>query len=117
MRPRVLLCAIALSLLHVSGASAARPASPHERAAILRGAHLHLGYAPDSYRLVVRISTRSRHWAAIYIRPGAGHAGEVQSDVVSVRRVRRGWRRHQVGNGGGCGVPRAVRRDLRLACY
>ncbi len=27
------------------------------------------------------------------------------------------WRVHQRGNGGGCGDPRAVRRDLHLACY
>jgi hypothetical protein len=64
----------------------------------------------------VRVSTVRHGWAAAYIRARLGHEGTVQPDVARVRRKRGRWRVHQIGNGGGCGVPQAVRRDLRLRC-
>jgi hypothetical protein len=64
------------------------------------------------------VSTARRSWAAVYLRPAKKrYANEVQSDLASFHRRQRIWRLHQVGNGGGCGVPRSVRRDLRLACF
>jgi hypothetical protein len=54
----------------------------------------------------------------VYIGPSAKrYASEVQADVASFHRRHGRWRLHTAGNGGGCGVPASVRRDLRLACF
>jgi hypothetical protein len=107
-----------LSCALASPADARRPPTKQERAAILRAAGNGCAlYPPGSCRWVVRVSTARRGWAAVYIRPRRGQEGTVQPDVASLRRTRGRWRVHQRGNGGGCGVPASVRRDLDLACY
>lgn len=113
---RVNLIALATVLAAALPAQAARAPNARERAAILRVAP-HPAYRHGTYRRVVRVSTVSVAWAAVYIAPTRGHAREVQADVASFSRRRGRWHLHQVGNGGGCHMPRAVRRDLRLACY
>jgi hypothetical protein len=120
---RRLLCASLVSVVSlgaVATADARRPPTTKERAAILRGVGASFGcglYPAGSCRLVVRVSTVRPGWAAVYLRPRRGYEDMVQRDVASVRRRNGRWRAHQVGNGGGCGVPNGVKRDLRLACY
>jgi len=60
----------------------------------------------------IKISTKRQTWAAAYIT-----GRQVQGDVASLHRKHHKWRVHQIGNGGGCGVPSKVRADLKLACY
>lgn len=67
---------------------------------------------PGSCHRKIKVSTKLETWAAAYIT-----GPQVQGDVASLHRKHHKWHVHQVGNGGGCGVPRKVRKDLRLACY
>jgi hypothetical protein len=119
-RAASLILLLVFSVGMVAPAEARRKPTKKERTAILNAvaARFSCGdYPPGSCRLVVRVSTVRRGWAAAYIRPGRGWENTVQADVASVRRENGRWRRYQVGNGGGCGVPAGVRRDLLLACY
>lgn len=111
-------------LLAGVAANADRPATKRERTQILRAAHRQSagpgcrGYPHGHCRERVRVSTVRSSWAAVGIGPSSKqYEGEVQRDVVSMHRRRGRWRLHQEGNGGGCNMPAAVRRDLRLACY
>lgn len=116
----VALGVLAFSLLITPGADARRRATPSERAAIIKAAHGRIsckGYPAGSCVVKVRVSTARRGWAAAYVRPVQPGSNTVQSDVASFRRVNGRWRLHQVGNGGGCSVPRSVVKDLALACY
>jgi hypothetical protein len=111
---------IVLTLLAAGSAQAARKPTTKDRRAIVAAVKLpSLTYPKGSYYLVVRVSTAhsKRRWAAVYIRPHFDYQDVVQQDVASVVRRRGKWRAHQIGNGGGCGVRRAVRRDLKLDCY
>jgi hypothetical protein len=103
-------------------ADARRKPTKGERTAILRALHgtnrfSCQGYPAGSCKEVVRVSTARKGWSAVYISPTKGNENTVQSDVASLKRRNGRWRVHQIGNGGGCGVPRAVARDLKLACY
>jgi hypothetical protein len=60
----------------------------------------------------IKVSTKQQTWAAAYISGSA-----VQGDVASLHRKHHRWHVHQIGNGGGCGVPEDVAGDLKLACY
>lgn len=109
--------AIALSMLVVSSALAFRPPTKSERTAILRAAPGN-PYPSGEARRTIRVSTVSARWAAVYITATRGHRDRVQSDVASMFHTKHhGWVVHEEGNGGGCGVPRPVVRDLGLACY
>jgi len=76
-----------------------------------------LPYPQGSYRLKVKVSKRFPGWAAVYIVPAPGFSDQVQPDSASFVKSGGRWRVHQSGNGGGCGVPAAVRTELKLACY
>lgn len=107
---------VAVSLLAVSPAVASRPPTNAERSAILRAAGTN-PYPSGWAHRTVRISTVSSRWAAVHIVANRGHQTQVQNDVASMYRTKHhGWVTHQVGNGGGCGVPAAVVHDLGLAC-
>lgn len=60
----------------------------------------------------IKVSTKKQTWAAAYIT-GSG----VQPAAASLHRKNHRWRIHQIGNGGGCGVPDKVAADLKLACF
>ena len=60
-----------------------------------------------------RVSTVNERWAAAYIRGGSG---EVQGGAASAKRKNHRWHVVQIGNGGGCDVPKPVRQDLGLGC-
>jgi len=113
---------VAVSLIVASVAVADRAPNRVERAGILEALNLEgrgpdCGtYPPGSCRIYVRVSTADSHWAAVFIGP-SGKQKFVQPDVATVHLRRGKWSVHQVGNGGGCGVPGRVQRDLRLACY
>jgi hypothetical protein len=101
-------------------ADARRKPTKRERTAILRALHEHAGcfaYPAGTCHEVVRVSTARKAWSAVYIRPARDNENAVQSDVASLKRRNGRWQVHQLGNGGGCSVPRAVVRDLKLACY
>jgi hypothetical protein len=111
--------AVVVLALSVADADARRKPTEKERRAILRAVEQRGGcsaYPPGSCHMVVRVSTVRHGWAAADIWARPGREGTVQPDVASVRHKRGRWRVHQIGNGGGCGVPQAVRRDLRLRC-
>lgn len=61
----------------------------------------------------IRVSTKRQTWAAAYIKGSK----TVQGDVASLKKKKGRWRIHQIGNGGGCDVPKKVVKDLNLACY
>lgn len=117
--------AFALPLLtYTAAANASRVPSAKEREAVLDAGNGRVScyggeppYPADTCFLKVRISTARKGWAAVYVRPTRKGRGTVQPDVATVKKVRGRWRISQVGNGGGCGVPAAVRRDLKVACY
>ena len=117
------LCLVAVILAgSVAQSDARRNATKSERAAILRAVNHYMNPC-DAYRTgrcveIVRVSTVRSSWSAVYIRPARrAYRAEVQSGDASVHRVDGKWRLHQLGNGGGCGVPASVRRDLSLKCY
>lgn len=114
-----LLAALMLAgTLSPSVADARRPPTRDERAAILRQFDrqpYYDGYGRECVAFAIRVSTVNAEWAALTIKP-AKRRCRVQWDVESFHRTR-GWRSHQLGNGGGCRVPPRVRDDLRLACY
>ena len=117
-RALAVLLALVVVLAAAGSADARRVPTAKERTAILGTTALGCGdYPAGSCRFAVRISTVHRGWAAVYIRPRSGWENTVQSDVASMRRRSGRWRQYQLGNGGGCGVPTDVRRDLMLACY
>lgn len=92
-------------------ADARRKPTKRERTAILAALHTRAScsiYPAGSCQEVVRVSTATKGWSAVYIGPKPGHEGEVQGDVASLKRRNGHWRVHQLGNGGGCGVPRGV---------
>ena len=60
----------------------------------------------------IKVSTKKQTWAAAYISGSA-----VQPTSASIHRKHHSWHVHQIGNGGGCGVPSKVRKDLKLDCY
>ncbi|ADB53602.1 hypothetical protein Cwoe_5194 [Conexibacter woesei DSM 14684] len=96
-----------------------RPPTVPERTRILPQAPIRAAirtYGAECVRFTTRMSLSDEDWAAVLILPAESWCS-VQPDVTTVRRDGPGWRRHQYGNGGGCGVPRRVREDLRLACY
>lgn len=106
----------------ITQAEARRKATPTERAQILRvvngGQNPCRIYPAGRCSQVVRISTVRPSWAAVYLRASKpAYRDQVQEDVGSLRRIDGTWRVHQIGNGGGCGVPASVRRDLDLECY
>jgi hypothetical protein len=121
---RATIATLAVALIVSAGtvtADARRLPTKAERAAIMRGADVrdYGGSYPDgSYYYTVRVATAARGWAAVRILPTRAGRGLVQPDVISARRTGAGlWKRHQVGNGGGCRMPERVRRDLGLYCY
>jgi hypothetical protein len=121
---RWVIWALSLSLLTgalaTPAADARRKPTKRERTAILRALHERAGcfaYPAGTCHEVVRVSTARKGWSAVYIRPTRGNENAVQSDVASLKRRNGRWRIHQLGNGGGCGVPASVARDLQLACY
>ena len=113
------VCLLAGALV-APAADARRKPTKRERTAILAALHKRAScsiYPAGSCQEVVRVSTARKGWSAVYIGPKPGHDGEVQPDLASLKRRNGRWRVYQLGNGGGCGVPRAVVRDLKLACY
>lgn len=115
----VLFLSAELAIL-APAAVASRPPTSHELNAIAYIAgKRHLGcqlYPAGTCRTFIRVSTVSPAWAAFYIRQRGRHS-KVQPDVASFHHGRRGWHVHQVGNGGGCDMPRAAKRDLNLFCF
>ena len=112
----ICLLTLAAVTLVAQVADGSRRARHAERKAMIREAG-RPPYPRSWYRLRTRVSTVNRHWGAVYVTGRKGHRRYVQPDVTSLRRRHGHWRVHQQGNGGGCDVPRGVRRDLGLACY
>lgn len=115
---RIVLPVALLALVAAAPASASRPANPNETrliSAALNGIGCDF-YEPGACEYRFRVSTKNQRWAAarIVARP---HHPEVQEDIASLYHGKARWRVHQAGNGGGCDVPKAVRKDLHLVCY
>lgn len=74
-------------------------------------------YGSEVCQLSVEVSVTDPKWGAVHIEPRPGHESQVQSDSASF--IKRGgeWVPLQVGNGGGCEVPTAIREELRLDCF
>jgi hypothetical protein len=116
--PTGVLLLVSVAVLTIAPASvASRPPTHSEKRAILRAAPSS-PYPKGWASLTVRVSTVDSRWAAVYISANRGHQHQVQPDAASIYHTRRhGWVTHETGNGGGCGVPVRVSRDLHLACY
>jgi hypothetical protein len=124
MRPgppmrRALAVGIAVALLFPAGtAHADRKPSDREKQKITR-AFDRAGFSCDIFVEAsrctrrIRVSTVNERYAAGYISGGQF----VQSGAASVRRKNHRWHVVQVGNGGGCDLPKPVMRDLRLECF
>jgi hypothetical protein len=116
---QALVIAIGVLGLAVPAVEARRLPTRAERAAIMRHVDrqaYYKTYGRECVAFALRVSTVDSHWAAVTVRR-AKRTCDVQGDVQSFHRGRSGWRSHQLGNGGGCNMPAAVRDDLRLACY
>jgi hypothetical protein len=105
----------------VASAEANRPPKPAEAQEIFavleaEGLTCAAQYPPGTCRETIRVSTRNKRWAVVHIRPEENGETIVRAIDVSLHRDEAGWRIHQVGNGGGCRVPRKPRRDLHLIC-
>lgn len=72
----------------------------------------------SEYNVVdIRISTAARGWAKAGVVGKRGYVNRVQSAGVVLRFKAGHWRLRTIGGAGlGCGVPRAVARDLRISC-
>jgi hypothetical protein len=113
----IVVVSMLLTVVAASSSLASRRPTRKENRAILRAAPANPYPAGYAHRFV-RISTVDSRWAAVHIVASRGHHNQVQPDVASMYHLKRGaWVVHQEGNGGGCRMPSAVSRDLRLACY
>ncbi|MHB8659312.1 MAG: hypothetical protein ACYC91_15435 [Solirubrobacteraceae bacterium] len=111
---RVQLIALALALCVPATAIASRAPSPATRAAILAAIHHKRGLGdPRLYRVEnVRVSTRGPYARA---RTVPRNRALYQGQLVILRDQRGRWRVTDFGTAGvGCGLPRAVQRDLRV---
>jgi hypothetical protein len=91
-----------------------------ERRAMIRGADVQsigASLPAGCYQYEATAATRFPNWGTVALVGVPPRCGASLSDVISVHKVHGHWVRHQYGNGGGCHMPRRVRRDLRLACY
>ncbi len=120
----VALVTIAACALPVAGAGASREAKKGELAGI-GAAILSEGlscerYPPGTCELKVAVSSRNKRWAVVRLRATANGETTVNPESISLHSKGQGkrkrWRVISVGNGGGCGVPRRIRRDLHLIC-
>ena len=118
---RRLLSAISLALLSLlvvaAGSPADRKPSDREKAKLTK-AFDKAGFSCDVFPDVrctrkIRVSTVNERWAAASIK---GDPSVVQQAAASALRKNHRWRVQQVGNGGGCDAPSAVREDLNLGC-
>ncbi|MFN2612319.1 MAG: hypothetical protein ABR536_02990, partial [Solirubrobacterales bacterium] len=76
-------------------------------------------YPAGSCKITFSVSEVNPRWAAAKIRADANGENTVVPETISLHRKHpKGhfWTIHEVGNGGGCGVPRRPRRDLHLIC-
>ena len=104
-----------------AAAVANRPATEAEAQAIeatltARGLTCASRYPPGTCREAIVVSTAKRHWAVARIRPDVNGENTVEPEDISLRLRAGAWSIHQIGNGGGCDVPRKARRDLHLLC-
>lgn len=121
MRRGTAILVVVAGCVGITSAEASRapkPAETREIFAVLQAEGLTCAaqYPPGICRETIRISTRNKRWAVDHIRPEENGENIVQAIDISLHRGEAGWRIHQVGNGGGCGVPRKPRRDLHLIC-
>jgi hypothetical protein len=114
--------AVLVAIAMPAPATANRPAKPAEAEAIY--ATLAAGgltcaslYPAGICREAIVISTAKRHWAVARIRPEENGENTVRPEDISLHLRGGVWSVHQVGNGGGCHVPRKARRDLHLLCF
>lgn len=123
MRPRLVALVTITALLAAgsAGAEASRVAKPGELAGIVaaiqaRGLACEANYPPGTCELKVVVSTRNKRWAAARLRPTFNGETTVTPADISLHRKGRHWRVVSIGHGGGCNVPRKIRRDLHLIC-
>jgi hypothetical protein len=121
MRRATALCSLLAFIAVPASAAANRPATDAEAQAIeatltARGLTCASRYPPGTCREVIIVSTAKHHWAVARIRPDVNGENTVEPEDISLRLRAGVWSIHQVGNGGGCDVPRKARRDLHLLC-
>jgi hypothetical protein len=122
MRRGVAILIVLVGCAGAAGAEASRapkPAETEEIIAVLQSQGLSCAarYPPGTCRETIRVSTRRKHWAVVHIRPEENGENIVDAIDITLHGGEGGWRIRQVGHGGGCGVPREVRRDLHLLCF
>jgi len=116
------LCGIAITLAVVPAlALGARGANGAEARAITAAVkHSSLTRLVPGYEydvIDIRISTAARGWAKAAVLGRHRYVNQVQPAGVVLRLKGGHWRLRTIGGEGlGCGVPRAVARDLKISC-
>jgi hypothetical protein len=120
-RAPVLLAAVVLTATSLGSADAlaARRATHAEKRAIttaVKHSRLTSGVPDREYRVTgIRVATVAKGWSTAQLVGKGRYADRVQTTSAVLRRTSGHWRVRAVGGAGlGCGVPRAVARDLRL---
>lgn len=120
MRLRTAIVSLLLIAVCAAPVEASRNPSKKEAAAIgsvIAEAGLSCArYPPGVCKQAIRVSTKRVGWAAVRIRPEVNGESIVNPQDISLRHRGERWRIIEVGNGGGCGLPRKVKRDLHLIC-
>jgi hypothetical protein len=107
-----------VSLAWVGQASAARPPTASERAALTRIATAFLRQAPTvaRIRLSIRVSTVNPDWAVVDARAWNATGDQIQGTTLAGHYLNRRWTLLDLGGAAlGCDVPRGVVTDLNLA--
>ena len=110
----VSLGTVLLLIVSTTSEAARNPTKPEKKgiARALEREGFDCSFVSGGCHRKIKVSTKKQTWAAAYISGSA-----VQPTSASIQRKHHSWHVHQIGNGGGCGVPKKVRNDLKLACY
>ena len=125
VRAFMVVCAVIVVMTSAAAAQAFRRPTASERAAIIRTVRVYVDTS-DCCAVIsrikvygIRVSTVNRRWAMIYMN-GYDESGQEVGQVNAA--LHKGlltgrWSVRNFGTGGlGCGMPLAVRRDLRVTC-
>lgn len=123
LRPSIYALAIVALLAAALPASASRRPTKREAADILTAlaaANKTCARFPaDSCKLGFAVSEANPRWAVAKIRPSVNGENTVAPETISLYRKNRAghfWAVHEIGNGGGCNMPKRPRRDLHVIC-
>jgi hypothetical protein len=121
----LVVCMAVIVMASAATAEAFRRPTPSERVAIMKTVRVYVDTS-DCCAVIsrikvlgIRVSTVNRRWAMVYLDgydESGREVGAVDATLHKGNLTGR-WSVRNFGTGGqGCGVPLAVRRDLRITC-